>query len=94
MKVLLTALNSQYIHSNLAVRYLKAFTKDMPYESKIREFTINEREEIILKEIMMEKPDVVAFSVYIWNVSMVCDLSYLIKQINPNIEIIYYILKI
>ena len=89
MKVLLTALNSQYFHSNLAVRYLKAFTKDMPYESKIREFTINEREEIILKEIMMEKPDVVAFSVYIWNVSMVCDLSYLIKQINPNIEIIY-----
>ena len=89
MKVLLTALNSQYVHSNLAVRYLKAFTKDMPYESKIREFTINEREEIILKEIMMEKPDVVAFSVYIWNVSMVCDLSYLIKQINPNIEIIY-----
>ena len=89
MKVLLTALNSQYIHSNLAVRYLKAFTKDMPYESKIREFTINDREERILKEIMMEKPDVVAFSVYIWNVSMVCDLSYLIKQINPNIEIIY-----
>lgn len=89
MKVLLTALNSQYIHSNLAVRYLKAFTKNMPYESKIREFTINDREERILKEIMMEKPDVVAFSVYIWNVEMVSDLSYLIKEIDPKIDILY-----
>ena len=66
MKVLLVALNSKYIHSNLAVRYLRAFTKDMDYEGKIREFSINDREERILKEIIYEKPDVVAFSTYIW----------------------------
>lgn len=89
MKVLLVAINSKYIHSNLAVRYLKAFTKDMHYEGKIREFSINEQEQKILKEIIYEKPDVVAFSTYIWNVTMVTELASLIKKINKNIEIVY-----
>ena len=89
MKVLCAAVNSKYVHSNLAVRYLKAYTKDLPYEAKIREFSINEREEIILKEIIKEKPDVVAFSVYIWNVEMIKRLSKLIKNVDENIEILY-----
>ena len=79
MKVLLTAINSKYIHSNLAVRYLRGFTKDLDYECKIREFSINDRDERILEEIIKEKPDVVAFSTYIWNIEMVTRLSNLIK---------------
>ena len=89
MKVLLTAINSKYIHSNLAVRYLRAYTKDMDYECVIREFSINEREEHILEEIIEEKPDVVAISTYIWNIEMVERLSKLIKIVNPSIEIVY-----
>lgn len=89
MKILLTAINSKFIHSNLAVRYLKAFTKDMPFECKIREFSINDREERILEEIIKEKPDVVAFSTYIWNVEMVERISNLIKKVDSKIEILY-----
>ena len=89
MKVLLTALNSKYIHSNLAIRYLKAFTKDMNYEAKLKEFSINDREERILKEIITEEPDIVAFSTYIWNVEMVSELAKLIKIVNPKIEILF-----
>lgn len=89
MKVLLTALNSKYVHSNLAIRYLKAFTKDLNYEAKIKEFTINDREERILKEIIFEEPDIVAFSTYIWNVEMVTELARLIKIVNPKIEILF-----
>lgn len=89
MKILLTAINSKFIHSNLAVRYLKAFTKDMPFECKIREFSINDREERVLEEIIKEKPDVVALSTYIWNVEMVQRLSELIKRVDENIEIVY-----
>lgn len=54
MKVLITAIDSKFIHSNLAVRYLKSFTRDMDYESKIKEFTINDREGRILEEIIKE----------------------------------------
>lgn len=89
MKVLLTAINSKYIHSNLAVRYLRSFTKDLDYEGKIKEFTINDREERILEEIIREKPDIVAFSTYIWNVEMISRLSNLIKKVDSNIEILY-----
>lgn len=89
MKVLCTAINSKYIHSNLAVRYLKSYTKELPYNCKIREFTINEREELLLKEIINEKPDVVAFSVYIWNVEIIEKLARLIKNVDENIEVLY-----
>lgn len=89
MKILLTAINSKFVHSNLAVRYLKAFTKDLPYESKIREFSINDREERILKEIIEEKADVVAFSTYIWNVEIVSRVANLIKLVSPQTEILY-----
>lgn len=89
MKVLLTAINSRYIHSNLAVRYLRAYTKDMDYECKIREFSINDREEHVLEQIIEEEPDVVAISTYIWNVEMVERLANLIKIVNPSIEIVY-----
>lgn len=89
MKILLTAINSKFIHSNLAVRYLKAFTKDLPYEGKIREFSINDREERILKEIIEEKADVVAFSTYIWNVELISRVANLIKIVSPETEILY-----
>ncbi len=89
MKVLITAVDSKFIHSNLAVRYLKNFTRDIDYEGKIKEFTINEREEKILEGIIMEKPDIVAFSTYIWNVEIISRLANLIKKVDPKIEILY-----
>ena len=89
MKILLTAINSKFVHSNLAVRYLRAFTKDINYDCKIREFSINDREEKILEEIIMEKPNVVAFSTYIWNIEMIKRISNLIKLVDENIEILY-----
>ncbi|WP_195428805.1 B12-binding domain-containing radical SAM protein [Clostridium sp. D46t1_190503_E9] len=89
MKILLTAINSKFVHSNLAVRYLRAFTKDMDYDCKIREFSINDRDEKILEEIIKERPNVVAFSTYIWNIEMIKRLSNLIKLVDEDIEILY-----
>ncbi|WEV07470.1 B12-binding domain-containing radical SAM protein [Clostridium perfringens] len=89
MKILLTAINSKYIHSNLAVRYLKAFTKDLDFQGDIKEFSINDRVENILEGIIEEKPDVVAFSCYIWNMEFVNRLAELINLVDPNIEILY-----
>ena len=89
MKILLTAVNTKFVHSNLAVRYLRAFTKDLNYDVKIREFSINDREEHILKEIIEEKADVVAFSTYIWNVELIERVANLIKIVSPKTEILY-----
>lgn len=88
MKIVLTAINSKFIHSNLAVRYLKAFTKDLPYECTIREFSINDRKEKILEELIGEKADVIAFSSYIWNIEYVASIARLIKLVDDSIEIL------
>lgn len=89
LKVLLVGINSQYVHSNLAVRYLKAYTKDLDYDPVIKEFSINDRIERVLEEMMIEKPNIVAFSCYVWNSEMVRNLSKLIKLVDDDIEIIY-----
>lgn len=89
MKVLLVAINSKFVHSNLAVRYLKAYTKDLNYQCEIMESTINDRIESILEDIIIQKPDLIAFSCYIWNIEYVKILAKLIKLINSGIEILY-----
>lgn len=89
MKVLLVGVNSRFTHSNLAIRYLKAFTEDLNYKCIIREFSINDRVERIVQEIIAEKADIVAFSCYIWNKDYVKQISDLIKLIDNNIKLLY-----
>lgn len=89
MKVVLTAVNAKYIHSNLAVRYLQAYTKDMDYDCSVIEFSINDRKEKVLEALILEKPDIVAFSCYIWNIGYVKYLSSHIKLINPECVVLF-----
>ncbi|MBX4265868.1 B12-binding domain-containing radical SAM protein [Clostridium estertheticum] len=89
MKVLLVGINSRFTHSNLAIRYLKAFTEDLSYDSLIREFSINDRVERIVEEIISEKADIVVLSCYIWNKYYVKQISNLIKLIDNNIKLLY-----
>lgn len=88
MKVLLTALNAKYIHSNLAIRYLKAYTEDLNYDCCIKEFSINDNTERIIQSIISEEPDVVGFSCYIWNIEYIERIATLIKLIRKDIIII------
>lgn len=88
MKVLLTALNAKYIHSNLAIRYLREYTKDLDYDCCIKEFSINDNTERIVQSIILEEPDVVGFSCYIWNIEYIEKIATLIKLINKDIIII------
>ncbi len=86
MKILLTAINAKYIHSNLAVYSLKAYANRND-EVSICEFTINNLVEEILDGIYMRKPDILAFSCYIWNVEYVKKLVIEIKKLLPNVKI-------
>ena len=71
MKILLTAINAKYIHSNLAVYSLKAAAGQYADGIEIAEFTINNSPDYILEEIYKKKPDVLMFSCYIWNLTMI-----------------------
>ena len=87
MKVLLTAINAKYIHSNLAVYSLKSFAGKYGNEIEIAEFTINNYTDEILKRIYKRQPDVVAFSCYIWNIEMVLELVELLNRVLPGTDI-------
>lgn len=87
MKILLTAINAKYIHSNLAVYSLRAYAKKFKDSIEIREFTINHRSEYILQEIYKIKPDVLCFSCYIWNYTYVREIVSEIHKLLPNLPV-------
>ena len=87
MKILLVAINAKYIHSNLAVYSLKASAKEYQNQIEIAEFTINNQPDFILQEIYKRKPDVLMFSCYIWNISMVEDVMREFHKICPKVPI-------
>ena len=88
MKILLTAINAKYIHSNPAVYSLRAYAgEEAQQEIQIAEYTINHRCEDILAGIYRHNPDVVAISCYIWNWKMVTELLPELSKILPGAEI-------
>ena len=87
MKILLTAINAKYIHSNLAVYSLKAAAKEYQDVVEIGEFTINNQADYILEEIYKRKPAVLMFSCYIWNLSMIEEVMAEFHKLCPNVPI-------
>ena len=86
MKILLAACNAKYIHSNLAVYNLKSCSGEYSSRVVVKEYTINQIRDDILKDIYLEKPDVICFSCYIWNISFVRELLPDLKKILPQVE--------
>lgn len=88
MKILLTAINAKYIHSNLAVYSLRAYAQsrvtDPDTEIALAEYTINQQTDDILMDIYRRKPDVLCFSCYIWNISFVRELIRDLVKILPK----------
>ena len=87
MKLLLIAINAKYIHSNLAVYSLRASAGKWKDEVEIGEYTINHLRENILADIYKRKPDVAAFSCYIWNMEYVQSLLEDLQKVLPQTEI-------
>ncbi len=89
MRVLLTALNAKYIHTNLAVRYLEKSIIDILHEDvEIREFTINNNVNYIIQEIYDYRPNILCFSCYIWNINMINYITGHIKKVMPEVFIV------
>lgn len=87
MKLLLTAINAKYIHSNLAVYSLRAYAKEYRKQIELAEYTINHRMEYILSGIYKKRPDVLCFSCYIWNISEVLAVAEEFHKLCPDVPI-------
>ena len=86
MKILLVACNAKYIHSNLAVYDLQAYASDYADHIVLKEYTINQQKDDIMRDIYLEHPDVVCVSCYIWNLSFVKELMADLTKILPDAD--------
>lgn len=86
MKILLVACNAKYIHSNLAVYDLQAYAFDYADHIVLKEYTINQQKDDIMRDIYLEHPDVVCVSCYIWNLSFVKELMADLIKILPGAD--------
>lgn len=90
MKILLAAINAKYIHSNLAVYSLKAYAEQRltrQAEITLCEYTINQDREKVLADMYMQKPQLLALSCYIWNITYIKALIPQIKELLPDTDI-------
>lgn len=89
MKKILTTLNSKYIHTSLALRYLKAYSETKGIKKLyISEYTINQNSGYVLGELYREKPEILAFSTYIWNIEQTIEIIKSLKKVLPKTKII------
>ena len=87
MKILLTAINAKYIHSNPAIYCLKSYAAEYKDVIELAEYTINQYTDDILQSIYRKKPEVLAFSCYIWNISMVEELIREYRKLDREVKI-------
>jgi anaerobic magnesium-protoporphyrin IX monomethyl ester cyclase len=88
MRTVLTTLHSKFIHASLALPYLAAFCRTDCGEIILREFTVHEPAENVLAALLDEQPDVVAFSVYLWNRRESLELADALAVARPGIRIV------
>ena len=89
MKILLATLHAKYSHASLALPGLAAYCRDIPGVGiTIREWTVNEPREHILRLVMAERADLIAFSCYIWNIEQTLRIVSDIRKISPHTRIV------
>ena len=88
MRILLVALNAKYVHTNLALRYLReGIRADFP-DSLLMEFSINDHLDRIAGEIYEAKADVVGFSCYIWNLKEIMAVVRKLRPVCPDVKFV------
>lgn len=87
MKIICATLNAKYIHTNLAIRYLKAYAEP-EFDIELAEYTIKDPIMNIVTDLIGRKPNVIGFSCYIWNIEETIKVIQMIKKIDPTIVMI------
>ena len=63
---------------------MKAYCRAFAEHIELAEYTINQQEDEILKDLYRKKPEILCFSCYIWNISFIKELIRNVKKILPD----------
>ncbi|WP_243385466.1 B12-binding domain-containing radical SAM protein [Bacillus kexueae] len=86
MNIVVSSLNAKYIHTNLAIRYLKAYAEP-DFHVEMAEYTIKDPVMNIATDLYRKNPDIIGFSCYIWNIEETIKVVKMLKKINPSLTI-------
>lgn len=87
MNIILTTLNAKFIHTNLALRCLKAYAEP-EYHPQIVEYTIKDPTFNIVSDLYQKKPNIVGFSCYIWNIEETIKVIKMLKTVDPSVVVV------
>lgn len=87
MKVTVATLNAKYIHTSLAIRYLKAYC-EKDFDIDIAEYTIKDPAMNVVSDLFARNPDVVGFSCYIWNIEETIKIVRMLKKVKPGLRVV------
>jgi radical SAM superfamily enzyme YgiQ (UPF0313 family) len=88
MTILLSTLNARYAHASLGLRYLLANMGELREQTLLKEFVIGARTADVVEKLLAEKPRVIGFGVYIWNVEETTKIVALLKRLAPEVVIV------
>ncbi|MGL5949865.1 MAG: cobalamin-dependent protein, partial [Cetobacterium sp.] len=87
-KIVLVGINSQFIHTNLAIRYLKSYVeKYSDLKIELYESNINNQVHSIITDLFNLDADHYIFSTYIWNKEYVFRVIKELKKVRPDVII-------
>lgn len=87
MNIILATLNAKYIHTNIAIRYLKAYAQP-EFNAQLAEFTIKDPSFNIVSDIFQKQPTIVGFSCYIWNIEETIRVIRMLRKVSPHTKIV------
>lgn len=86
--IVLCTLNSSYGHCSLALRYLQANLGELAERSVIRESIIGVRPSELVEELLRDRPRIVGFGVYVWNVEQTLAVIKVLKAVRPDVVVV------
>ncbi len=92
-RVVLTTLNAKYIHASLGLRCLLANMDrhggaGLRAKTALREFTIAQRPQQVVEDLLALNPAVIGLGIYIWNVVETTQVVRLLKALRPDIKLV------
>ena len=86
--IILTTINARYVHAALGLRYLRANMGELRNQTRIREFVLGDRPADIAEKLLADRPRLIGFGVYIWNVEETTRLIAIIKRVAPEVIVV------
>jgi radical SAM superfamily enzyme YgiQ (UPF0313 family) len=88
MTIVLSTLNARYAHASLGLRYLFANMGALQDRTRLQEFVIGTRAADIVEKLLANRPRIIGFGVYIWNVEETTHVVAMLKRVAPDIVIV------